>query len=161
MSHDDLFWQTEFEADLAHFVFEQFAQGLDELHAHFFWQAANVVVRFDDMRFAGPGAGGFDDVGIDRSLCQPLDGLELVRLLVEYLDEVAADDLALVFRVADALERLEETVGGIDANDVDAEVLRERVHDLIALVMPQQACVNEHTHELIADRLVQQRGYDR
>src|SRR5690606_23532601 len=30
---------------LAHFVLEEFAQRLDQLHVHAFWQAAHIVVR--------------------------------------------------------------------------------------------------------------------
>ena len=36
--------QSEFQADLANFVFKKFAQRLDQFHAHFFRQAANVVM---------------------------------------------------------------------------------------------------------------------
>ncbi len=161
MSHDDLFRQSQFEADPAYLVLEQFAQWLDELHTHFIRKAADVVMRLDDVRLAGLGAGGLDDVRVDRALRQPFDAFELVRLLVEYLDEVAADDLALVFGIADALQRLEEAVGCIDANDVDAEVFAEGVHDLVAFVMPQQSRIDEYANELVADRLVQQCGHDR
>ena len=87
--------------------------------------------------------------------------VELVRLLVEDLDEQVADDLALGFRVADAFERLEIAVGGVDADDLDAQVLGERRHHLVAFVPAQQAGVDEHAGQLVADRLVQQRGDDR
>ncbi len=144
MPHDDLFRQAQFEADLADLILEQLTQGLDQFHAHLLRQAAHVVMRLDDVRLAGLGAGRFDNVGIDRALRQPLDALELVRLLVEHLDEIAADDLAFFFRIADSLERGEEPVGGIDANDVDTEVFAEGVHNLVAFVVPQQSRVDKH-----------------
>ncbi len=42
-------------------------------------------------------------------------------------------------------------------DDLDAEVAREGLHHLLALVEAQQAVVDEHAGELVADGLVQQR----
>ena len=61
---------------------------------------------------------------------------------------------------ASPCERVEEALLGIDANDVHAHVLGERLHDLIAFVLPQQAVIDEHARELIADRAMQQRADD-
>ena len=52
--------QAQFLADAAHFVFEEITQRFEQLEFHFFRQAAHVVVRLDDMRLAGFGAGGLD-----------------------------------------------------------------------------------------------------
>ena len=93
-------------------------QRLDELHAHLLGQATDVVVRLDHVRLAGLRAGRFDDVGVDRALRQPLDALELVRLFVEDLDEVRADDLALSLRVRLAGQRREEA----DDHEIDHHV---------------------------------------
>ena len=41
----DFFRHTEVAADLAHFVFEQIFERLDELELHLLGQAADVVVR--------------------------------------------------------------------------------------------------------------------
>ena len=114
--------QAEFEADAAHFVFEQLAQRLDQLQLHVLGQATDVVVALDDMRLAGLGAGGLDDIRVDGALREELDALasisgsELPRFLVEHLDEQSADDLALGLGVADALELAEEALGNIDAD---------------------------------------------
>ncbi len=62
-----------------------------------FGQAAHVVVRLDRGRGAVHRA-GLDHVGVDRALRQPAHVGELLRLLVEHLHEVAADDLALCAR---------------------------------------------------------------
>ena len=43
----------------------------------------------------------------------------------------------------------------------DVVVVAEQAHDLLALVQPQQAVVDEHALQLVADRLVQQHGHDR
>ena len=83
-----------------------------------------------------------------------------LRLLLEHLDEEPADDLALALRVLFAFERREEALRGVDADHADAEVRREGLHDLVALAEPQQAVVDEHAGELVADRAVQERRDD-
>ncbi len=152
--------QAELQTDLAYFVLEEFAQRLDQRHAHVLRQPADVVMRLDDVRLAGGRAGRFDHVRIDRALRQPLDALELVRLFVEHLDELAADDLALLFRVADTVQRVEEALGRVDAYHANTQVVAERVHHLVALVVAQQPVVDEHAGELVTDRFVKKRGND-
>ena len=71
-----------------------------------------------------------NDVGVDGALTEPLDVLELVRLLIEDLDEAAADDLALLLGVGDALQGAEELVPSIDADDVQPQVLVVAQHAL-------------------------------
>ena len=58
-------------------------------------------------------------------------------------------------------ERRRNLVGGVDVDHLHAEVARERVHHLLGLVQAQQAVVDEHAGELVADRLVDQRRGDR
>ena len=51
-----------------------------------------------------------------------------------------------------------------DASNVDERdvvVAAEQAHDLLGLAEPQQAVVDEHAGELVADRLVDQHGGDR
>ncbi len=81
-----------------------------------------------------------------------------LRLLVEHLDEGATDDLALGFRVGHAGESREEARLRVDADDAHAEVLREGAHRLFAFAQAQQAVVDEHAHQLIADGALQQGG---
>ena len=45
----------------------------------------------------------------------------------------------------------------IDMHHFHAEILRERLHHLLGFVQPQQAVVDEHAGELIADRAMNQR----
>jgi hypothetical protein len=46
-------------------------------------------------------------------------------------------------------------------NHLHAQVIRERGHDLLGFVQAQQAMVDEHARQLIADRAMQQRRRDR
>ena len=120
-----VFRQAQLQTQLAHFVLEQLAQRLQELEFHVLRQAADIVVRLDDMRLAGLAARRFDHVRIDRALGQPLDVLELGRFLIEDFDEHAADDLALLFRIRLAGQGGQEALLRIDANHPHAHVLAQ------------------------------------
>ena len=56
------------------------------------------------MRLAGLAAGRLDNVRVNRTLREPLDAFEPVRLLIEDRDKFAADNLAFVFRDPNAFE---------------------------------------------------------
>ncbi|MNS62223.1 hypothetical protein D3C72_952770 [compost metagenome] len=156
MAVDHLRRQSKRHAQFADFVLEQFAQGFQQLQVQRVRQAAHVVVRLDRRGLARLGAGGFDDVGVDRALGQPLGALLLAGLFLEHFDEFAADDLALGFGVGDAGQLAHELRGGIDVNDLHAHVFGEGLHDLLAFVQAQQAVVDEHAGELVADGFVDQ-----
>ncbi len=113
LASDDDLGQPELAADRADLVLEQRAERLDEFERHVLGQAADVVVRLD-VRRAGTAA-GLDDVGVERALDEELDlarvgvrrrgigaGFEHEGLgrRLERADELAADDLALLLRVA-------------------------------------------------------------
>src|SRR3546814_15778470 len=87
--------QAELAPERAHLVLEQLAQRLDRLHLHARRQAAHVVVRPDgDAGAAGEGD-RLDDVGIERALRQEIRPTDLRRLLLDDVDEGAADYLEL------------------------------------------------------------------
>ena len=67
---DDVFGETEEEAELADFVFEEVAEGFDEFEAELFGETADVVVEFDvGGGFSGcDSVAGFDDVGVESAL---------------------------------------------------------------------------------------------
>jgi hypothetical protein len=82
----------------------------------------------------------------------------LAASLVEDLDEQAADGLALGLRVADAGQLAQEHVAGVHVDQRDVVVVAEQGDDLVGLVLAQQAGVDEHAGQLVADRLVDQDG---
>ena len=61
----------------------------------------------------------------------------------------------------DVVERVEEPVARLHVHEVDVELAAERLLDLLGLAEPQQPGVDEHARELVADRLVHERGGDR
>ena len=160
MAIDHRVRQAECDAELAHLVLEQLAQRLEQLQAERRRQAADVVVALDRDRLLGLGAARLDHVGIDRSLRQPLGLLQLRRLAREDVDELAADDLALGLRIADAGELAEKALAGVDGDHLHVAVLGEHVHDEPALVEAQQPVVDEDAGQAVADRLVDQRRGD-
>ena len=154
---DDLGGQAELLADQPHLVLEQGAQRLDQLELEVVGQAADVVVGLDVGRALA--AAGLDHVGVERALHQEGDLLALrggsaqdVALGgLEDPDELATDDLALLLGVGDARERVEETLLGVDDVQVDPGGRDEVALDLLGLALAEQAVVDEHTGELVAD----------
>ena len=75
---------------------------LDQLHVHPLGQAADVVVALDRHRRPAGEADALDHVGIERALGEEIGAADLVRFLLEHVDEFAADELALGLGVGDA-----------------------------------------------------------
>ena len=166
LAADDHLGQAELAADRAHLVLEEGAQGLDELELQVFGQSADVVVRLD-VRGAGAAA-GLDDVGVERALHEEADRLavggrlEHERLLgrLERADELASDDLALLLGVADPGECVQELLPRVDRDQPHTGRGDVVVLDLLALVLAQQAVVDEDADQLVADRFVHERRRD-
>src|SRR5450830_1420183 len=155
MAVDHVVRQAERDAELAHFVLEQFAQGFQQLQIQGFRQAAHVVVALDGLAFLAL-AGALDHVRVNRALGQPLGARQVLGVSLEHFDEFAADDLALGFRVGHAGQVAQELVFGIDLDDFHAQVLGEHVHHHLAFVQAQQAMVDKHAGQLVADGAVDQ-----
>jgi hypothetical protein len=85
-------------------------------------------------------------------------GLELGGLGLEHIDKQAADDLALLLGLAHAGQLAQEQVAGVHADDLGVQLADEHVHHHVAFVQAQQAVVDKHAGELVADGAVDQRG---
>ena len=118
-------------------------------------------MRLDRVRLVAFRGGRLDDVGIDRALREPADLAQLRRFALEHLDEEPPDDLALALRIVDAGERRQELVGRIDVDDANAEMRREGLEHLLGFVAAQEAVIDEHARELVADRAMQESRRDR
>ena len=116
----------------AHLVLEQLAQRLDELEVHLLGQAADVVVALDGRRRPLE-RDALDHVRVQRALREELARSSIcLGLFLEDLDELAADDLALLLGVGDARERVEEPLAGVDDAQVGLEGVAEQRLDLPA-----------------------------
>ena len=103
---------------------------------------------------------GLDNVGIDRALREELHIRQLLGFFLKDADELRADDLALLLRIGDALERCEEALCRVDADKVDGRAA-EGALDLVALVFAHQAVVDEDAMYLTGDGLREQHRADR
>ena len=155
LADQELLVDPEVAANGAHFILEQLAQRLDELELHALRQAADVVVTLDRRR--GPAhRHRFDHVRIQRALREKVEFTQLLRLVVEDVDEGLADDLALLLGVGDAREAIEERGAGIDVMHRQLQLL-VALHHLARLVEAKQAVVDEDALQPIADGAVDQR----
>src|SRR5664280_276889 len=160
----DLFRHAQVAADLAHFVLEQVFEWLDQLELHEVGQAADIVMALDGLRRPAHRA-RLDHVGIQRALHQPIDFavqlLDAVRLFLEDRDELVADDLALLLRLADAGQLAEEAFAGVHRVNIEAEFLAQVLLHGDELVLPQHTIVDEDAGQLIANRAMHQFGCNR
>jgi len=108
LAPDDLAGQSQRGADLPHLVLEQLAQRFEQLELHALGQATDIVVRLNQRRRVVADRHALDHVRIERALSEELGLADALQRLFENLDERAPDDLALLLRIADALEFLEE-----------------------------------------------------
>ena len=81
MPPDAFFGQAQLQTQPAHFVLEQILERLDQLEAEFRRQAADVVVRLDGGGWAVLRGAAFDHVGIERSLGQEANVLDVSGLV--------------------------------------------------------------------------------
>ena len=157
LTPDKAFGQAELNAELAHLVLEETAQGFDDLlEVHMVGEPADVVVTLDNDALAADA--GFHHVGVDGALREKIDAAELFGLRFKDADELLADDLALALRLGDAGKLGEKTLLRVHAHDAHAEAVVHGALDLIALVLAQQAVIDKDAGELFADRAVEKRG---
>src|SRR5215203_5554873 len=132
----------------AYFVLEEVPQRLDEVEVHDLGEAAHVVVALYPGGVAGP---TLYDVGVERTLHKESGVLEFARLLLEGADELLADDLALRLGVCDVSELVKETSRRVHVDERHVRVLGECLDDLLGLVVPQEAVVDEDARQIVAD----------
>ena len=105
MSGNQVLGHTKLAPNAAHLVLKEPLQRLAELEVHLLGQSADVVMALDDL---ARDVQALDAVGVDGALGQPLGISNLLGFGIEHLDEVAADDLALLLRLGDTGEVSEE-----------------------------------------------------
>ena len=93
--------------------------------------------------------------GIDGSLYQEIHGTDLLRLFLEYTDELFADDLSLMLRLGYTCQLAVETLLRIHTDEVQIVIAvgTEDCFYLITLILTEQAVIYEDTGQLLADCL--------
>ena len=152
--------QSELRADGANLILEQVAQRLDQFETQIRRQATHVVVGLDPVGIVGVVTGALDHVGIERSLRQVVDTGKHGRLAFEDIDEGGADSPALLLRIHDPPERIEERIAGVDCPEVDAEMTLHDIFNAPPLVATQQPVVDDQARQLAGDRALHEGGAD-
>ena len=156
----DVFRQAEHFSGTADFILEQFPQRFDQFKPEFFRQTTDVVMELDIRRRARIAVARLDHIGIERSLRQELRPIDRRRLALEHLDKLTADDLPFLLRISNPRKFAKERLGGVIRDQVDFKMIPEGGFNEFPLIFSQQSVVDEDAHELVADRLVQERGDD-
>ena len=149
-------------ADLANLVLEQHAERLHqtagELRAHIGRQTADVVVRLNHR--AALDRAGFDHVRVNRALREEFHALELLGLVGEAVDELAADQLALRLRVGNARQLGQEAVARVHDDQIHRELLGEDLADGFGFVFAHEAVIDVNAGQALADGAGDQRRRD-
>src|SRR5665213_4020702 len=153
--------QSERNSHRAHFVFEKLPQRLHQLEAHMRRQSPDIVVRLNNLRFAGTRTCGLDDVRIDCALSQKRDSVDQTRFRLKHFYKIPPDNLALLLRVSDACKRIKKARLRVHPDHTYTQVLSKGAHHLIALAQAQETVIDKYTDELLADGPVQKRCNDR
>ena len=85
---------------------------------------------------------------------------ESAGVLLEDADELVADRLALLLRLDDAMQSIEEAVGRIDVDQLDAHVATERLRHLGALAESHQPGVDVDAGQPMTNRPMDEGGGD-
>src|SRR5579864_8982498 len=125
-------------------------------------------MALDDLRGAAHRA-RLNDIGIERSLHQPLDVAFLLfdaqGFLLEDSYEFRADDFALGFGVGNSGETGEEAPGCVDGYEVQAKFVAQVLLHFLEFVFAQDAVVDKDAGEAgfgaVAHRAVDEHGGDR
>ena len=160
MPADEGLGKAKLAAKGANLVLEEFAQRLDELHVHALGQAADVVMRLDRYGWAACERHAFDHVGIERALRQEFGAADFLRFVLEDVDEILADHLALCLGFRNARQRIEKALGSVNVDERNVVVIAEKADDFVRFAEPHQPVIDEHAGQLIADRLVNEHGRD-
>ena len=102
---DHIVRKTECFSDHTDLILEEQFYRLYKFELHILGKTANVVMRLNTV--------AFQNIGIDGALRKEGDAFQFGGFLIKYLDKLTADDLALLFRFADTVKQIKESVGGI------------------------------------------------
>ena len=103
---------------------------------------------------------GFDDVGIDRSLGQETDSVQLAGFFLEYADKLGADDFPFLLRVGYAGQLIKETVCGVDIDQIGIQLVTKDTDNLLGFSFAEESMIDMDRNQLTADRFDQQSSDD-
>lgn len=95
----------------------------------------------------------FNNVRINSSLSQELHTVQILCNSKEFFPELGTNNLALLFRISNAIKQLCIALFGVYVNKVNVKLLGEYLFNLFRLILAKQAVINEHANQLLANRL--------
>ena len=135
-------------------------QGLAKLKLKVLGKSADIMVGLDCL-LALCLLDGFQNVGIDCTLCKELHALKLACLVGKNIDEFRTDDFSLALGIGNTCEQVEEAIGRIDINKVGIELISEHLNDILGFIFTHQTVVDMNTDQLLTDCLYQKGGNHR
>ena len=90
---------TQLHTDTANLILEKKTKRLDEFQVHRIRKSAHIMMALDNRTCDRQ---RLDHIRINRTLPQPLDIFQLMRLLIEDIDKSFADDLTFLLRFRNA-----------------------------------------------------------
>ena len=101
------------------------------------------------------------NIRIDGTLRQEGDAILLAGFFLKDTDKLGTDDLALLLRIADTGQLVQEAVDRIHVDQVGFHLVAENFDNLFGFTFAEQAVVDMHADQLLADGLDQQGGDNR
>ena len=151
--------QTKSLTNYSYLILEEKLHGLNECKLEILRKTAHVVMGLNSL-LALCLLHALENVGVNSSLRQELDALQLSRLFCEYLNEFLSDDLSLALGITHACKKIKITVGSVDVNEICVEGLAENVDNRLALALSHKSVVYVHANQLLANSLNKQCRYD-
>ena len=90
------------------------------------------------------------NVGIDGSLCKEFNPIEFAGFFCKHINKLFADDLALLFRIADTCQLIQKAVNRIHIDQIGTELILKYLYNLFRLTLAEQPVVDVYAGELIA-----------
>ena len=103
----------------------------------------------------------FHDVGVNGALHEIIDFSDLLSEFFKHANELFADDLPLFFGFGHAVQTAQKAFGGVDFYHVHALFFFENAHNLFRFVLTEQAVIDEHARQVVADGFIEHRCRDR
>src|SRR5579875_2268499 len=132
-----------------YFIFVQAAQRLDYLQLEPLWQPSNIVMRLDNCRRSFRDS-AFDDIWIECALCKPVKRPLFCNNISKHVSKLFAYYLALCLRVCHAFQLAQKPLCCIDINQLNPEMVFEKLDHVFLFVLPQQAVVDKDAPEVVA-----------
>ena len=135
--------QTKLFTDHTYLILEQKLDWFHKFESELLGKSADVVVGLDTV--------ALEDIGVDGTLSEEFDSLDLLGFLLEDCDELGTDDLPLLLRVRDPCKFVEEAVCGIHIYEVCLHLVPEDVDDLLGLSLTEETVIYVNACEVLSD----------